>query len=61
MLGILPLTSFILALRSELVAKLVISVILSSIFFTWALYAYFIISFLLDHLVYLNQKKQVVI
>ena len=34
MLGILPLTSFISALRSELVAKLVISVILSSIFFT---------------------------
>ena len=38
-LGILPLTSLILALREALVGKLVISGILSSIFFILALYA----------------------
>ena len=42
MLGILPLTSFILALREPLVAMLVISGILSSIFFILALYASFL-------------------
>ena len=55
-LGISPLTSFILALRVVLVAKLVISGILSSIFFILALYTSFLAtSFLLHHLVYLNQ------
>ena len=52
-LGILPLTTCILALREALVAKLVMSGILSSIFFL-------IISFfLLHHLVYLNQQELV--
>ena len=41
-LGILPLTSFILALRVVLVAKFVISGILSSIFFILALYTSFL-------------------
>ena len=41
-LGISPLISFILALRLVLVAKLVISGILSSIFLTSALYTYFL-------------------
>ena len=54
------LTSFILALRLVLVAKLVISGILSSIFFILALYTSFLtISFLLHHLGYLNQQEQV--
>ena len=42
MLGISPLTSFILALREALVAKLVISGILSSIFFILVLYTSFL-------------------
>ena len=42
MLGILPLTSFILALREPLVAMLVISGILSSIFFILVLHASFL-------------------
>ena len=41
-LGILPLSSFILALRVVLVAKLVMSGILSSIFFILALYTSFL-------------------
>ena len=41
-LGISPLTSFILALRVVLVAKLVMSVTLSSILFLLALYTYFL-------------------
>ena len=61
-LGISPLTSFILALRVVLVAKLVISGILSSIFFILALCTSFLTtSFLLHHLVYLNQQEQVLI
>ena len=36
-----PLTSFTLALKVVLVAKLVISGILSSIFLIWALYTFF--------------------
>ena len=51
MLGILPLTSFILALREPLVAMLVISGILSSIFFILALYAS----------LFLNQQEHVLI
>ena len=55
-LEISPLTSFILVLREALVAKLVISGILSSIFFILALYTSFLTtSFLLHHLVFLNQ------
>ena len=42
MLGISPLTSFILALRVVLVAMLVISGILSSIFLILALYTSFL-------------------
>ena len=50
------LTLFILGLREALVAKLVISGILSSIFFILALYTSFLAtSFLLYHLIYLNQ------
>ena len=64
-LGILPLTSFILALRALLVARLVISGILYfifNIFFILALYKSFLTtSFLLHHLVYLNQQEQVLI
>ena len=41
LLGVSPLTSFILALRVVLVAKLEISSILSSIFFILALYKFF--------------------
>ena len=40
-LGISPLTSFILALRVVLVAKLVIWVISSSVFLILALYTFF--------------------
>ena len=55
-LGISSLTLFILGLREALVAKLVISGILSSIFFILALYTSFLAtSFLLHHLVCLNQ------
>ena len=54
MLGISPLTTFILALREALVAKLVISGVFSSTFLIWALYT----SFLLHHLIYLNQQEQ---
>ena len=60
-LGISFLASFILALRVVLVASLV-SGILSSIFVVLALYTSFLtISFLLHHLVYLNQQKQVLV
>ena len=56
-LGISPLTSFILALSVVLVANLVISGILSSIFLILALYTYFLTTlFFTNHLVYLNQK-----
>ena len=62
MLGILPLFSFVLALRAEVVAKLVISGILSSIFLILALYTSLLTtSFLLHHLVYLNKQEQVLI
>ena len=58
-LGISFLTLFILALRVVLVAKLLISGILSSISLILALYKSFLTtSFLLHHLVYLNQKEQ---
>ena len=58
-LGISFLASFILAVRVVLVASLV-SGISSSIFVVLALYTSFLtISFLLHHLVYLNQQKQV--
>ena len=53
-LGISFLTSFVLALIFVLVAKLVISGILSSIFLI-------LTSFLLHHLIYLNQQDQVLI
>ena len=43
-LGISPLTVFILALRAASVAKLVISSVLSSIFLILALYASFLIT-----------------
>ena len=42
--GFLTLTSFILALREALVAKLVISAILSSIYVIWGLYTSFLIT-----------------
>ena len=65
MLGISPLTSFILALREALVAKLVISGILSSIFFILALYTSFLTtSFFttsLSLLKSINQQEQVLI
>ena len=58
MLGISPLTWFTLALRVVLVAKLVISGILSSILLILALYTYFSTKyFLIHHLVYLNQQE----
>ena len=61
-LGVLPLATFPLALREALVAKLVISDVISSIFLILALYTSFLItSFLLHHLVYLNQQEQVLI
>ena len=61
-LGISPLTSFILALRVVLVAKLVISGVLSSIFLILGLRTSFLTtSFLLHHLVYLNEQEQVLI
>ena len=41
-LGIMPLTSFILALGVALVAKFVISAILHSIFLIFALYSFFL-------------------
>ena len=53
-LSISPLTSFILALRKALVAKLVMSGILSSIFLI--LTSFLTSSFLLHHLVYSNQQ-----
>ena len=60
--GISPLTLFILALKVVLVAKWVISGILSSISFILALYTSFLTtSFLLHHLVYLKQHEQVLI
>ena len=56
------LTSFILPLRVVLIAKLVISGILSSIFLSLQLHTFFLTkSFLLHHLVYLNQQEQVLI
>ena len=55
-LGVSPLTSFILAFRVVLVIELVISGISSLIFLILALYKSFLTaSFLLHHLVYLNQ------
>ena len=49
-LGILPLSSFILGLIVVLVAKLVISGKLSSIFFIWALYASFLMTSFFYHI-----------
>ena len=61
-LSISVLTSFTFVLRTVLVAKFVISSILSSIFLILALYSVFLTtSFLLHYLVYLNQREQVVI
>ena len=61
-LGISPLTSFILALRVVLVAKFVILGILYSIFYVSITYIFFNnIIFLLYYLVYLNQQEQVLI
>ena len=53
------LTSFILASRVILVAELVISGILSSIILILAIFQQH--HFLLQHLAYLNQRKQVLI
>ena len=62
MLGTLFLTSFDLPLRVVLVAELVISGILSSIFLILVLYTSFLMtSFLLHHLVYFNQQEQALI
>ena len=59
---ILHLTSFILALRVVLVAKLLISGVLSSVFLNLTLYTSFLTtSFLLHYLVYLNQHEQALI
>ena len=56
------LTPFILELRIVLVANLVISGILSSIFLILALCTSFLtIYFLINHLVYVNQQEQVLI
>ena len=61
-LGIWPLTSIILALAEALAAKLVILRILSSVFLILVLYTSFLTkSFLLYHLVYLNQQEQILI
>ena len=61
-LGILFLTSFILQLREVLVAKLVRLSILSSRTLILALFTSFLTtSFLLHHLVYLNQQEKVLI
>ena len=61
-LSILFSTSFILVFRVALGAKLVISGTLPSIFFILVLYTSFLTtSFLLRHLVYLNQQEQVLI
>ena len=59
-LGISFLTSFTLVLRVVLEAKLVISGISSSLPLILALYTSFLAtSFLLHHLVYLNQQEQI--
>ena len=59
-IGISPLTSFTLALRAEVVAKLVILDILSSISLILALCASFLTTFSLNtSLTFLNQQKQV--
>ena len=60
-LGTLFLTSFDLPLRVVLVAELVISGILSSIFLILELYTSFLMTFLLHHLVYFNQQEQALI
>ena len=61
-LGILFLTSSILAWREALVAKLVISGILSSISLILALHISFLrTSFFTTHLIYLYQQEQVLI
>ena len=61
-LGISPLTSFILALKKASVTKLVISDILSSMFWSWHyIYLFLRHNSLLHHLVYLNQQEQVLI
>ena len=58
MLGISPLTSFILVLRAFLLDKLVISGILSSIFLIWTLYSVFLtILFFTALLSFFNQLE----
>ena len=61
-LGISYLTSFILALRIVLIAKLIMSGMLSSIYLILALYTSFLTTtFLLHHVVSLNQPEKVLI
>ena len=55
--GIPPLNSFILALRIVLVARLVMSSILFSIFFILALCTSFLTALFLLHHLYLNQQE----
>ena len=58
MLGISPLTSFILVLKAFLLDKLVISGILSSIFLIWTLYSVFLtILFFTALLSFFNQLE----
>ena len=59
-LSILFLTPFVLALRAVVVANLVIPGILSSVFLILSI-SFLMTSFLLHHLVYLNQQEQVLI
>ena len=62
LLGISPLTPFILPLRIVLLAKLNIWDILPSIFFILAFCASFLTtSFLLHYLAYLNQQQQLLL
>ena len=56
-LGISPLTSFILALIEALVATLVISGVLSSHY----IHLFYRHQFLLHHLVYLNRQEELLI
>ena len=58
--AVVVVTSFILELREALVAKVVISGILSSIVLIWALYTSFLATaFFTASLVYLNQQQPV--
>ena len=62
-LGISPLTSFILALKEALVANFVISGTFSTLFLILALHTSLLTTpfFLLHNLLYLNQQEQVLI